>query len=479
MGCIASKPNQIHRQKRLVSPETYAKMELSLRLLASRAADLRRRHRRRASDSENLLSFADKEFSPEEMVVGEVAPSTGNTPASAVVMLVFSEGEGEGDEGEVEMDTWQRRIARLEKSILPVAGRLVRFSYAEICDATRNFHKGRELGRGALSRVYRGKIGTWRRSVAIKKVKAKGQESLKAFCRELTIAGSLCNSNIVSLIGFCVDKEGLFIVYRFVSGGSLDRRLHHNHETKGRWKVMPWEERYKVAIGVARAIQYLHIGTDKCVIHRDIKPSNILLSSQKNPKLCDFGMATWTHGPSLPFLCKSVKGTFGYLAPEYFQHGKLSDKTDVYAFGVVLLELISGRKAIDRSRPPGEENLVLWAKPLLQQGEGAIDKLLDPHLNIDPTNHRTSHHRTELARVARAAAACLSTDESNRPNIDHVISMLQDHDTLSRDWSILTNSGCLSGYGSHYPLEKCEMRSHLALAMLGVSDTEEDDMYGR
>lgn len=105
--------------------------------------------------------------------------------------------------------------------------------------------------------------------------------------------------------------------------------------------------------------------------------------------------------------------------------------------------------------------------------------MLDPHLNIDPTNPRTSHHRTELARVVCAAAACLSTDESNRPNIDDTISMLQDDDTLSSDWSVLTTSGCLTGYGSHYPLEKGEMKSHLALAMLGVSDTEEDDMYGR
>lgn len=148
MGCIPSKPNQIHRQKQLVSPETYTKMELSLRLLASRAADLRRRHRRRASESENLLSFVDssevcpKGFSP-EIVVGEAGTTAANAPASAVLMLVFSEGEEEGEKEEVELDTWQRRIGYLERCILPVVGRLVRFSYAEIRDATRNFHRGR------------------------------------------------------------------------------------------------------------------------------------------------------------------------------------------------------------------------------------------------------------------------------------------------------------------------------------------------
>ncbi|GAA0184913.1 hypothetical protein LIER_32201 [Lithospermum erythrorhizon] len=111
------------------------------------------------------------------------------------------------------------------------------------------------------------------------------------------------------------------------------------------------------------------------VVHRDIKPSNILLSSKKVPKLCDFGLA-WTPAPSMLFICKTMKGTFRYLAPEYFQQGKVSDKTDVYAFDVVLLELITGHKSIETKRGPGEENLILWAKPQLQSG--LFDKLVDP-----------------------------------------------------------------------------------------------------
>nr|CAD1837452.1 unnamed protein product [Ananas comosus var. bracteatus] len=313
-----------------------------------------------------------------------------------------------------------------------------------------NYGNWRELGRGPLSRVYRGRVGVRRRAVAIKRVEGEGRESTKAFCRELMIASSLCNPNIVPLIGFCIDKAGLFLVYKFVSGGSLDRLLHHSR------KALPWTARYKVAMGVAQAVEYLHYGTEKCVIHRDIKSSNILLSSKKSPKLCDFGFATWARGTSLPFLCKSVKGTFGYLAPEYFQHGKLSDKTD--------------------SRPQGDENLVLWARPLLQQGEGAMEKLLDPRIKLD------SNSSNDMSRMVHAATACLSCEDSGRPSIDQVIAILQGQGNCGGGWPIFMGHGCFVGYGStrlHGLLEMSDVKSHLALAMLGVSDSEDGDIYSR
>ncbi|XP_020275232.1 probable serine/threonine-protein kinase PBL7 [Asparagus officinalis] len=420
----------------------------------------------------------------EEVGVGPGVVAEG----AAVVLLVNLEdegvetGKGEGDEeGEVELRERQkwRRLESLEKSITPVAGLLVRFSYSQIRAATRNFSRGRELGRGALSRVYRGRIGVGRSTVAIKKVEGQDRESAKAFCRELMIASSLHHPNIAPLLGFCVDQQGLFLVYKYVSGGSLDRHLHPDDKRR---KVLPWEVRYKVALGVAQAIGYLHFDTDKCVVHRDIKPSNILLSSDKSAKLCDFGLATWTHGPSLPFLCKAVKGTFGYLAPEYFQHGKLSDKTDVYAFGVLLLELITGRKAIDRSRPQGDENLVLWAKPYLRQGERAMEKFIDP--NLKPGSYGWG----EMTRMARAASACLRSEESTRPSIDQVIKMLQAEEefSCSTDWSVFSGnhsclfSGPLSSQFYGQAQEKSDiMRGHLALAMLGVSDSDSDESYSR
>ncbi|XP_038718924.1 probable serine/threonine-protein kinase PBL7 [Tripterygium wilfordii] len=364
-----------------------------------------------------------------------------------------------------------RRIESLERSISPVANSLVRFSYDEILAATRNFCKGRVLGRGALSFVFRGRIGFLRTTVAIKRLDKEDKESPKAFCRELMIASSLYNPNIVPLMGFCIEpEEGLFLVYKYVSGGSLEHHLHEKKRgVKGR-STLPWSVRYNVAMGIAQGISYLHNGTERCVVHRDIKPSNILLSSKKIPKLCDFGLAMWTSAPSVPFLCKTVKGTFGYLAPEYFQHGKVSDKTDVYAFGVVLLELITGRKPIEARMPPGEENLVLWAKPLLHKGKGAIEELLDPRLKCK------TRHSTQIARMIQAAAACINSEESRRPGIDEIIAILRGEEEPILSGRKKSNfSGLIDCYPQLQQQTKSEMNSHLALAMLGVSEFEDDD----
>lgn len=388
-----------------------------------------------------------------------------NSSSSATVLMVNLDN-GIIDSKSRELK-W-RRIESLERSISPVAHTLVRFSYTEIVSSTHNFSEGRVLGRGALSCVFRGRVGYLRTTVAIKRLDKEDKESSKAFCRELMIASSLHNPYIVPLVGFCIDpEEGLFLVYKYVSGGSLERYLHEKRKGAKGGSSLPWSVRYKVAIGVAEAVGYLHNGTERCVVHRDIKPSNILLSSKKTPKLCDFGLATWTPAPSVPFLCKTVKGTFGYLAPEYFQHGKVSDKTDVYAFGVVLLELITGRKPIESKRGSGEENLVLWAKPLIQQG--AIDRLLDPRLKYTRKNLK------QIARMVEAAAVCINSEESRRPNIDEIVAILRGSPDCTNRKSSFPSNSCVVDCYSQLQHTKNEMKSHLALAMLGVSEFEDDD----
>uniref|UniRef100_A0A2P2K880 Uncharacterized protein MANES_01G116400 n=1 Tax=Rhizophora mucronata TaxID=61149 RepID=A0A2P2K880_RHIMU len=392
-----------------------------------------------------------------------------NSLASATILMVNLDS-GLNDTKAKELK-W-RRIQSLERSISPIANYLARFSYNEIAAATCNFSKGRVLGRGALSFVFWGRVGFLRTAVAIKKLDKEDKESSKAFCRELMIASSLHHPNIVPLLGFCIDpEEGLFLVYKYVSGGSLDRHLHEKKKKgiKG-VSALPWSVRYKVALGIAQAIAYLHNGTERCVVHRDIKPSNILLSSKKIPKLCDFGLATWTSAPSVPFLCKTVKGTFGYLAPEYFQHGKISDKTDVYAFGVVLLELVTGRKPIEPRRPSGEDNLVLWAKSLLQKGKGAVEELLDPAVKC------TFRNAAQMSRMAQAAATCVSSEESRRPSMIEIISMLRgEEEPIYSARKKLNHSGISDCY-TQLEQTKSEMNGHLALAMLGVSELEDDDL---
>ncbi|KAI3407822.1 Protein kinase domain-containing protein [Psidium guajava] len=394
-----------------------------------------------------------------------------NSSDAATILMVNLDNGLESHEQE---QKW-RRIETLERSISPLTNKLIRFSYSQIVSATRNFSKGRVLGRGALSYVFRGRIGVLRTSVAVKRLDKEDKECAKAFCRELMIASSLRHPNVVPLVGFCMDsEEGFFLVYKYVSGGSLGCHLHDKRRgLKGR-STLPWSMRYKVAVGIAEAIAYLHSGTERCVVHRDIKPSNILLSANKKPKLCDFGLATWTPAPSIPFLCKTVKGTFGYLAPEYFQHGKVSDKMDVYAYGVVLLELITGRKPIEAIRPSGEENLVLWAKPLLNKGIGAIDQLGDPRLT------RSLKSSKKIARMIQAAAACIISEESRRPGIDEVAAILRGDDEpmlASKKKSSFPGNGFVVDYLTQLHQPKSEMNKHLALAMLGVSEFEDDDYF--
>jgi serine/threonine protein kinase len=399
---------------------------------------------------------------------------------STTVLMVNLENGVKETTGNATDDLRWTRARSLEKSISPVANTLVRFSYGEIVAATRNFSKGRVLGRGACSYVFRGKIGMWRTALAIKRLDKEDKESPKSFCRELMIASSLHSSNIVPLLGFCIDpEEGLFLVYKYVSGGSLEHYLHDKKKKKGVKAAfgLPWSARYKVALGIADAIAYLHNGTEQCVVHRDIKPSNILLSSKKIPKLCDFGLATWTAAPSVPFLCKTVKGTFGYLAPEYFQHGKISDKTDVYAFGVVLLELITGRKPIEARRASGQENLVVWAKPLLDRGIEAIVELLDPRLKC------TRKNSVQMERMIRAAAACVINEESRRPGMEEIVSILKGEEGVEPETHSSRKTTNISGMIDSYTQlqqTKSEMKCHLDLAMLGVTEFEDDDhVYGR
>lgn len=394
-------------------------------------------------------------------------------PSTAATILMVNLGSGVDDSDGVEQQRW-RRIESLEKSIVPlIRNTLIKFSYSEILSATRHFSKSRVLGRGAWSYVFRGRVGILRTAVAIKRLDKEDKESPKAFCRELMIASSLHHPNVVPLIGFCIDaEEGLFLVYKYVSGGSLERHLHDWRKGNKSCLTLPWSMRYKVAVGISEAISHLHYGTERCVVHRDIKPSNILLSSKKTPKLCDFGLASWTPAPSIPFLCKTVKGTFGYLAPEYFQHGKVSDKTDVYAFGVVLLELITGRKPIESKRPSGEENLVLWARPLLQKGTGAAEELLDPRLK------HTRRNCVRIARMIEAAAACINSEESRRPPIHEIAAILRGkEDSVTTKRSNFPGNGSVMDHSTQLQQTRSEMSNHLALAMLGVSEISDNDLF--
>ncbi|KAF2284465.1 hypothetical protein GH714_022056 [Hevea brasiliensis] len=229
------------------------------------------------------------------------------------------------------------------------------FSYEELCLATSNFMPENMVGKGGSSHVYKGCLPDGK-ELAVKILKPS-DDVLKEFVAEIEIITQLHHKNIISLFGFCFEHNNLLLVYDFLSRGSLEENLHGRN-------AFGWQERYKVALGVAEALDYLHNLYDQPVIHRDVKSSNILLSDDFEPQLSDFGLASW-----FSTSCTDVAGTFGYLAPEYFMHGKMSDKVDVFAFGVVLLELLSGRMPIDGENPKGQGSLVMWVLKLLQGDE--------------------------------------------------------------------------------------------------------------
>lgn len=224
---------------------------------------------------------------------------------------------------------------------------------------------------------------------------------------------------------------------------------------------MPWELRYNVAVGIAEGLDYLHNELSRPVIHRDIKSSNILLSDGFEPKLSDFGLAIWGPTDSSFLIQADVVGTFGYLAPEYFMYGKLSDKIDVYAFGVVLLELLSGKRPISFENLKGQQSLVMWAKPIIESGD--VKGILDPNLN-------GNINETQMHRMIRAATLCITRSGRLRPKMRQILELLRGEKEVEK-WGETPNEE-MESQEQHddevYPNSRPEL--HLSVAMLDVDD---------
>ncbi|CAN6301594.1 unnamed protein product [Urochloa humidicola] len=343
------------------------------------------------------------------------------------------------------------------KAVLDGGGARCRwFRYEELYDSTNHFSAENLIGNGGNSRVYKGSLACGQQ-VAIKLSKASVEAS-KDFLREVDIITKLQHSRIVPLIGVCVEGPNLISVYSYLPRGSLEDNLHGEMSKP----ALSWETRYKAALGVAEALSYVHSGGSRPVIHRDVKSSNILLTEEFEPQLSDFGLAIWAPTNPTSVTHSDVVGTFGYLAPEYFMYGKVTDKVDVYAFGVVLLELLSGRKPIsgDGSSPKGQESLVMWATPVLSSGD--ISELLDPTLDVE-------HDEAEVRWMATAASLCLRRSARLRPPISQILSILRGESAASiADQGGATEMDCLDDEA--YPA--ANVRSHLGLALLDVEDSE-------
>ncbi|CAN6228784.1 unnamed protein product [Urochloa humidicola] len=286
------------------------------------------------------------------------------------------------------------------------------FTIAELEKATENFNFGKIIGEGGYGRVYRGIIEDGV-EVAVKLLTRKHQNRDREFIAEVEMLSRLHHRNLVKLIGICIERSTRCLVFELVPNGSVESHLHGSDKIYG---PLDFDTRMKIALGAARGLAYLHEDANPHVIHRDFKASNVLLENDFTPKVADFGLAKEA-SDGMEHISTQVMGTFGYVAPEYAMTGHLLVKSDVYSYGVVLLELLSGRKPVDMTQPPGSENLVTWARPLLTTREG-LQRLVDPSL---PANYDFE----KVAKAAAIASMCVHVEASQRPFMGEVVQALK------------------------------------------------------
>ncbi|KAL3535748.1 hypothetical protein ACH5RR_004209 [Cinchona calisaya] len=307
------------------------------------------------------------------------------------------------------------------------------FTYEELAMATDGFSDANLLGQGGFGYVHRGVLPNGK-EVAVKQLKAGSGQGEREFQAEVEIISRVHHKHLVSLVGYCITGSQRMLVYEFVLNNTLEFHLHG----KGRPPI-DWPTRMKIALGSAKGLAYLHEDCHPKIIHRDIKASNILLDFNFEPKVADFGLAKFSSDVNT-HVSTRVMGTFGYLAPEYASSGKLTDKSDVFSFGVVLLELITGHRPVDTSHSFMDDSLVDWARPKLPGAldEGNFDSLVDRRLQND-------YDTNEMARVVACAAACVRHSARRRPKMSQVVRALEGDVSLSD-----LNEGIRPGHSTVY-----------------------------
>lgn len=285
------------------------------------------------------------------------------------------------------------------------------YTLRELEGATNDFADKNVIGEGGYGIVYRGVLDD-HAQVAVKNLLNNRGQAEKEFKVEVEAIGRVRHKNLVRLLGYCAEGAHRILVYEYVDNGNLEQWLHGD---VGPFSPLTWDIRMNIMIGTAKGLTYLHEGLEPKVVHRDIKSSNILLDRQWNPKISDFGLAKLL-GSERNYVTTRVMGTFGYVAPEYASTGMLNERSDVYSFGILLMEIISGRCPVDYSRPPAEVNLVNWLKQMVsnRNAEGVLDAKL-----LEKPSSRA------LKRVLLVALRCVDPNSQKRPKMGHVVHMLE------------------------------------------------------
>ncbi|XP_051135135.1 probable LRR receptor-like serine/threonine-protein kinase At1g56140 [Andrographis paniculata] len=315
-----------------------------------------------------------------------------------------------------------------DEELLGIDARPYTFSYAELRAATDDFDPGNKLGEGGFGPVYKGKLGDGR-AIAVKQLSVASHQGKSQFVAEIATISAVQHRNLVKLYGCCIEGDQRLLVYEFLENKSLDKLLF---ETGSRPLFLDWGKRYDICLGVARGLAYLHEESRLRIVHRDVKASNILLDSELTPKISDFGLAK-LYDDKKTHISTRVAGTIGYLAPEYAMRGHLTEKADTFSFGVVALEIISGRPNSNSSLQDDMMYLLEWAWHL-QENNRVLD-LVDPSLH--------EYNSDEATRIIGVALLCTQASPALRPAMSRVVAMLSGDIEVA---SVTTRPGYLTDW---------------------------------
>ncbi|GLU18026.1 hypothetical protein SLE2022_343490 [Rubroshorea leprosula] len=312
-------------------------------------------------------------------------------------------------------DLWWKCYIRqkntLEQDLKGLNLQMVSFSLRQIKAATNNFDPANKIGEGGFGPVYKGHL-TDGKSIAVKQLSAKSKQGNREFVNEIGIISALQHPYLVKLYGCCIEGNQLLLIYEYMENNSLARALFGPEECQLK---LDWPMRQKICIGIAKGLAYLHEESRLKIVHRDIKATNILLDKDLNPKISDFGLAKLNEEDNTHISTRIV-GTMGYMAPEYATRGYLTDKADVYSFGIVGLEIVSGRSNTISRTKENSFYLIDWA--LLLKEKGSLLELVDPRLGSD-------YNKKEVMKMINVALLCTNPTPAARPIMSSVVSILE------------------------------------------------------